>query len=233
MTTVADTASGKGSPILRLGVGGYSATTPPSNIAPPPSSLGIPSYSESRQYYAGLPSAPILVAYAGTTPWEAPNGSKGLKCLRVVGDHPLKYIWEDDLALKVHKLLDAFRVKWTSTDVVRIGKTGSSFAPVILWIGVVPTSLSSRDGAVVASKCHDILIEYDITDVDVEIRESVVTRSMKTATGPSLLPPARPPFQHHVQRPLARFQHAGIRYPRSIYGFYCRDGRIFHEGEWG
>jgi hypothetical protein len=69
-------------------------------------------------------------------------------------------------------------VKWTSVDVVRIGNAeeGMQFAPVILWIGVEPASLSGRDGVAVAFKCREILVEHDITDVDVEIRESVVRR---------------------------------------------------------
>jgi len=96
--------------------------------------------------------------------------------LRVVGNHAITEVWEDDLAFKLHALLDSNGVKWTSTDVVRIGYVGESSAPVILWIGVVPSTLSGVDGVDVASKCHNLLEEYNITDIDVEIRESVVTR---------------------------------------------------------
>jgi hypothetical protein len=67
-------------------------------------------------------------------------------------------------------------VKWTSIDIVRIGYDGEPSAPVILWIGVTPASLSSGDGIFAAHKCREILEEYGITDVDVEIRESVVTQ---------------------------------------------------------
>jgi hypothetical protein len=144
---------------------------------------------EAKYYYAGLPSAPALVARTGTAPWEAPTGPEAyrkLKELRVVGNHALKDVWEDNLALKLHALLDSMKAKWTSTDVVRIGNTGESSAPVILWIGVMPASLSGHDGVVVAFKCRELLVEYDIFDVDVEIRESVVTLS----AGPKLLAPA-------------------------------------------
>ena len=65
------------------------------------------------------------------------------------------------------------KVKLTSTDIIRIGIAGECFAPVILWIGVRPRSLSGNDGAVVASKCKELLLEYNLVDVDVEIRESV------------------------------------------------------------
>jgi len=65
-------------------------------------------------------------------------------------------------------------VKWTSIDIVRIGNAGDS--SVILWIGVMPASLSHHGGFDVASKCRELLVKDNITDVDVEIRESVVTR---------------------------------------------------------
>jgi hypothetical protein len=39
---------------------------------------------------------------------------------------------------------------------------------------VKPTSLSGDDGVIVASKCKELLGEYNITDIEVEIRESIV-----------------------------------------------------------
>jgi len=136
---------------------------------------------EAKFYYSGLPSAPVLVARTGSTPWEAPTGPEAyrkLKELRVVGNHAINEVWEDNLALKLRALLDSMKVKWTSTDVVRIGNAddSESFAPVILWIGVMPVSLSGHNGVVVAFKCQELLVECGITDVDVEIRESVVTK---------------------------------------------------------
>ena len=164
----------------------------PSVSIPAPShyshiSSRIPSPLEARLYYAGLPSSPALVARTGTR-WKAPTGPEAYpkrKELRAVGNHALKDVWEDNLSSKLHALLDSMETKWTSTDVVRIGIVGESSAPVILWIGVMPGSLSGHDGVVVAFKCRELLVEYDITDVDVEIRESVATRT----AGPKLLTP--------------------------------------------
>ena len=156
--------------------------------------ISLPPITEDKFYYRGLPSHPVLVARTGP-PWKQPTGPEAYRTinkeLRVVGTHAIKEVWEDNLALKVHALLDSMKVKWTSTDVVRIKDASwlhryrESSAPVILWIGVMPGSLSYPDGSVVASKCRELLVEYDITDVDVEIRESVVTRS----AGPKLLAP--------------------------------------------
>ncbi|KAG9019613.1 hypothetical protein FRB90_012459 [Tulasnella sp. 427] len=147
-----------------------------------------PSDKEARSYYAGLPSRPRLVARTGTTPWREPTGPEAysvIRELRAVGNHDtLQEIWEDSLAPKVHALLDSMRVKWTSTDVVRFGLPEKKPSRrVILWIGVMPSSLSGHDGIEVALKCRELLVHDGILDVDVEIRESVVTRS----AGPKLL----------------------------------------------
>ncbi|KAH7910997.1 hypothetical protein BJ138DRAFT_1126399 [Hygrophoropsis aurantiaca] len=149
-------------------------------LPPPPSEM------EASIYYSGLPSTPKLVARTSTTPWHAPGLElyRQFKQLRPAGNHALQDTWEDNLAFKVHALLDSMKVEWTSTDVVRIVNAGaaSSSAPVTIWIGVLPESLSGNDGVVVVSKCQALLVENGITDVEVEIRESVVTRS----AGPKL-----------------------------------------------
>jgi hypothetical protein len=134
---------------------------------------------EARSYYYGLPSRPVLVARTGTTPWQPPTGPEAYlrpKELRTVFNHRLNQVWGGDLAHKVMAALDSREVKWTSLDVVRIGYEGEPHPPVIIWIGVMPGSLSGDDGVVAARECREILEKHDITDVDVEIRESVVTR---------------------------------------------------------
>ena len=111
-----------------------------------------PSKEEAKFYYAGLPSSPVLIARTGP-PWKAPTGLEAYhkaKELRAVGKHMLQEVWEDDLALKLHAVLDSMKVKWSSTDVVRILNTADSSSSVILWIGVMPRSLSGDDGVVVA-----------------------------------------------------------------------------------
>ena len=146
----------------------------------------IPSPLEAKLYYAGLPSCPVLVARTGATRWEPPTGQEGdqkLKELGPAGNHPiLSEAWEGDLPHKIIAFLDSMDVKWTSLDIVSIGNVEEYYiplihiAPTILWIGVIPGSLSASDGVVAAFKYRKILEENDITDVEVEIRESVVTR---------------------------------------------------------
>jgi hypothetical protein len=145
------------------------------------------STAEAVFYYAGLPSRPLLIARssATTTPWVARPVCKEL---RVVGDHALSNgVWEDKLAPPFLTVLESEGVMWTSVDVVRIGNTSArqSSAPVILWVGVMPGSLTPADGLTVALKCKKYLEQEGITDVHVELRESVVTRW----AGPRFLDP--------------------------------------------
>lgn len=115
---------------------------------------------EANYYYAGLPSAPVLVARTGITPWEAPTGQEAypkLKELRPIGNHAIAGVWQSGMATRVCTLLDSMEVQWTSMDVVRIGYAGESSAPAVLWIGVTPASLSGDYGVVVASSCLELL----------------------------------------------------------------------------
>ncbi|KAJ3552674.1 hypothetical protein NM688_g4028 [Phlebia brevispora] len=140
-----------------------------SDVDTPPRRLSI-----AESYYYGLPSSPRLVARTGdNTLWEAPMDLETYgrrKQFYNVSDHPIQDVWEDDLALDVHRFLKSENVDWTSTDILRSK----------------PGSLSDRDGARVAFKCLDVLKQRHITDVEVEIRESLVTRQL---AGPKLLTP--------------------------------------------
>ena len=130
---------------------------------------------EAKYYYRGLPSCPVLVARTSTTPWEEPTDPEAYETMRElgpIGNHPIKEVWEAGLALKLGELLQSMKVQWTSIDMVRIGIAEEYPKPAILWIGVRPASLSGYDGLDVATKCRELLVEHDISDVDVEIRES-------------------------------------------------------------
>ncbi|KAL5480626.1 hypothetical protein ACEPAI_1897 [Sanghuangporus weigelae] len=166
---------------------------------------------EAQFYYTGLPSGPPLVGRSSTTPWEAPSGTEAYnksKLLGTIGRHVIKDVWEDNLSRKLVEHLDSNRVPWNSIDVVRISYVGESFRPVILWIGVQPESLSVEDGTKVARSSQEILVQFGIVDVDVEIRESLVT----PLDGPKLLVPTfssdptvdvRTPLTHTLGLPIS------------------------------
>ena len=131
---------------------------------------------EATQYYWGLPSKPRLIARTGE-PWDPPSGPRA-KELRSALRHKLFDVWEDSLALKVHKILDQNQVNWSSTDIIRIGYADEPGGNVVLWIGVcpTPTRLSYDVGIEVAVQCKRLLLSYGIQDVDVELRESRIIR---------------------------------------------------------
>ena len=149
------------------------------------------------------------------------------KELKGVGNHALNDVWEDKLAPLVLDILESERVEFTSVDVVRIGVVGERSPPVILWIGVLPGSLTPVDGLKVALRCKGLLEKNDITDVDVEVRESIVTRSV----GPRFLDPTafgwNPTVE--VRRPLTATLGLGIcaqstSWAEGTGGFYMAEG---------
>ena len=157
------------------------------------------SESEAQLYYSGLPSNPRLIARTGS-PWEAPSGPESSprpKELRTPGDHEISEVWEDDLAFKVHGILDGNGVDWSSTDIVEIAHVDEPSGNIVLWIGVWRprpergTSILSYDVAIgVALKCKNLLEQYGITDIDVELHESDVVQSrIIQSVGPRLLEP--------------------------------------------
>lgn len=52
-----------------------------------------------------------------------------------IGDEILE-VWEDNLALKFHAILDQNNVDWSSTNIVRIGYVNDPSGNIILWIGI-------------------------------------------------------------------------------------------------
>ena len=165
----------------------------PSSYDDTVSSTSSPQHSVSKPeamfYYSGLPSSPRLVYRTGATPWTKPTGPEAyrvLKELRPVFGHKLNTVWKD-LGPKVRDILDSVGVLWTTIDVIRFVKVGEGEAvgPVVLWISVAPETLFGEDAHTAAHGYLDLLREFEITDIEVEYRESIYIRS----AGPNLLKP--------------------------------------------
>ena len=152
-----------------------------------------PSDMEAKFYYYGLPSLPRLVDRSSTTPWVVATGPWARptpKELRPIGDHKgLKKAWQTNLPTQLFQVFDKLNVNWTCLDVVRIANArddypaGDDDAPAIVWIGVMPGSLPSQQGYGLAMQVKSLLQSHGITDVECEIRETQVLRSV----GPKLL----------------------------------------------
>ncbi|KAF7776688.1 hypothetical protein Agabi119p4_5081 [Agaricus bisporus var. burnettii] len=138
----------------------------------------IPSCAEAAYYYYGLPSEPALVARSSVNLWDEPTGPEAYlkaKELQPVGPHALNRVWESTVASAIELYLGDQRVQWTSLDPVRIGYAGSTDFPVVIWVGIIPNSLSSEKGLSIALGCHRILVENGNSDVHVEIRQSTTS----------------------------------------------------------
>ncbi|KAG6820199.1 hypothetical protein H0H93_004049 [Arthromyces matolae] len=188
-------------------------------------------------YYLGLSryQAPRLIYRTSKTrePWVEPTGLWTVypnKELRPVFGHKLNEEWKN-VGPKVRDLLDEQHVRFTSIDVVRL-RTEVDMryfvtGPVIIWIGVCPGSLLGEDAFNSANSLLELLRSHDITDVDIEFRESVYRR----LAGPELYKPVGTgdltdrkfidPLSTALGLPIS-----GERTPdlQGTMGFYFQDG---------
>ncbi|KAH9967052.1 hypothetical protein BGW80DRAFT_1341118 [Lactifluus volemus] len=111
----------------------------------------VPSAEEAKHRYYGLPSQPYFVARSSHDVWVVPT------------------VWEGRVGVAMHTFLVEQKVRYTSVDPVRIGIVNESAAPVIIWVGVEPGSLSAERGIEVAVGLRAFLLENGIEDVHVEI----------------------------------------------------------------
>ncbi|KZT35705.1 hypothetical protein SISSUDRAFT_1008354, partial [Sistotremastrum suecicum HHB10207 ss-3] len=159
-----------------------------STESPDPSPHTPTSY-ESKFYYAGISPTPPSLIYRSSSlsrPFNAPTGPEAyrkLRELRPVSDHPIVQIW-GDVGRKVVRVLEGRGVQWTSVDGVRfLGDEdvdeedqqglggGRKLSPVIIWIGLAPSSTSTSTAHEISQSILSILASHDIPDVEVEFRE--------------------------------------------------------------
>ncbi|KAG7444551.1 uncharacterized protein BT62DRAFT_900096, partial [Guyanagaster necrorhizus] len=142
-------------------------------LDPVPTAPYHPSSVKTQYFYYSTPSQPAFTASSNV--WfkrTHPEAYLLLKESSPVGLHPLREIWETKVRPAMIDYLDSKGVKMTGLDSVRMGYPGESSPPIIIWIGVVPGSLSAEDGFEVVDNCKSILYDHNIEDVHVEIYES-------------------------------------------------------------
>ncbi|KAH9009184.1 hypothetical protein EDB84DRAFT_1247515, partial [Lactarius hengduanensis] len=110
--------------------------------------------ADTKSFYYGLPSNPVLVFHTGT-PWKRPTSTEAYllpKELRPVFDDQIAAIW-DEMGTQLFEHLDSLNVTWTTIDIVRFAEAEKDPGPIVLWISVKPRSLSCEDAQVVAIGC--------------------------------------------------------------------------------
>ncbi|KAJ7691634.1 hypothetical protein B0H17DRAFT_1179591 [Mycena rosella] len=166
-----------------LGLGGDAASSATSYT---PDARAV-SKAEAQSYYAGLHSEPTLLYRTGKE-WSPPSGPEAqrrLKELREVFNHPITKLWNHDLGWRVVKVMDAHTVRFTTIDVVRFKMVEVDEAPEDEEDADEETSISATAAHDAAQDVLALLKDYQITDVDVDFRESFYTRE----AGPRLLEP--------------------------------------------
>ena len=198
---------------------------------------GSPPYviskAEATFYYAGISrSPPKLVYRTSRDPFVMPRGPEAyrrLKYLYPVYDHKLGNKWEY-VRPKVRGLLDKYRVRFSTIDLVRFRtvpdqQTPAAISPIVIWVGVLPDSLATEDAFNSANAILALLKNEGITAVDIEFRESVFRRS----AGAELYEPASDlDATRHVIDPLTTalgLPIAAAKTPhfQGTMGFYFRD----------
>ncbi|KAF5257252.1 hypothetical protein FOXYS1_12230 [Fusarium oxysporum] len=166
-------------------------------------SLQEPSDRERRMYYHGLPSRPRLVARSSTVPWSQPREWPERKKLDVATGHKIQQLWNDPQGSLRQLMIGTLSgVCWTAIDILRVGYESayentdrSSECPVTMLISVPQDSTSFRQAEAAIIACKDILIQFGLDDIQVEMKESIVTIA---ATSPV----TSNPTAEHVARRL-------------------------------
>ncbi|KAK1639809.1 hypothetical protein BDP81DRAFT_391866 [Colletotrichum phormii] len=92
-----------------------------------------------------------------------------------------KRMWNDNdsntsLRSSIVRELGMNGINWVAIDVLRIGYSEIGDFPVVVFISVQPGSTSRLIGNLAAIECRGIIVEFGITDIHVEIKESCLVR---------------------------------------------------------
>lgn len=191
-----------------------------------------PSDTEAANFYYGLESKPILVARSDRDAWvpsQGPYTFVEAKVLTPLGSHPLNGVWDETVSGEMESYLQEQDVQYTSMTPLRIGVAGQDSPPAIIFMGVRRGSLTREKGYDVAVRCHSILVQHNITDVHVQIRESEATLSAASLFKPAITANVaynlRQPFSTSLGIPICNADTTQIEGTGGFY--FTRNGQLF------
>lgn len=104
-----------------------------------------------------------------------------------VFNHKISHVWYEP-GEKIYRYFDSIQLKWTSIDPVQFAEAGKEGGPLFLWVGVLLGILTPDHAKEPATRCKEIFLQYNLTDIEIASRESVYLRY----TGQQLLDPVSP-----------------------------------------
>ncbi|CVL12934.1 hypothetical protein FPRO06_13152 [Fusarium proliferatum] len=176
---------------IPLGADQESTSTPP---VPP-------SEEERRGYFHGLPSSPLLVARSSAAAWSRLNysGFPEEKKMAVATGHAIQQPWNEPNSPLQGSIMKALEnLNWTAIDILRIRSnkhlTREKVGQVMMLITVPENSTTFNQGYEAVCTCKSILENMGLGDVEVEMKEGKLFRSISA--------PLRPPEGVQGQQPL-------------------------------
>ncbi|EPE09775.1 hypothetical protein F503_07551 [Ophiostoma piceae UAMH 11346] len=136
-----------------------------------------PSKDEETYYFSGLAGSPRLITKTSTTPWETHTDTASVaKRISTVGDHHLVHKWCPELRTGIVRALSEPGLEWDCFYPIRIGSDANPAKhPVVLLVCLLAPSQGPQPwepAMLAALRCRALLREYDVHDVEVEMKQS-------------------------------------------------------------
>ncbi len=151
------------------------------------------------------------------------------KVLMPLGPHLLNRIWDETVSVAMESYLQEQGVLYTGMTPLHIGVDGQASPPAVIFMGVCHGSLTREKGYEVAVHCYSILVQHNITDIHVQIRESEAILSaaslFKPAITTNIAYNLRQPFSTSLGIPICN---AGTTHFEGTGGFFFTcNGKLF------
>ncbi|KAI5833280.1 hypothetical protein K523DRAFT_413485 [Schizophyllum commune Tattone D] len=152
--------------------------------------------------YTDFNGRPPCIYKSGPS-WPTHSGS--LPIVRELGPasgHSIGAYWPA-IGHAVGDTLDSKATDWRSIDLASCADVNSRepFCPILLFVGVCPSSLVFGDAVLLAAAAKELLAKADIHDIEVAFVESVVVRAATNT--PTLISPLRTGGLLHLSKPLS------------------------------
>jgi hypothetical protein len=136
-----------------------------------------PREEERDWYYEGLDGPPVLIARTSSTAWTRhQERGRGCKSFRPISQHEILLKWSSDVE---HKIIEALKgCDWRFFYPTRIVNGQDDSSHVILLIGVNGIDFEWDPAIQKALLCRRILQGADISDVEVELMDAVVSQQV-------------------------------------------------------